>query len=198
MTLRQNYELAGIAYSGMPGITKECRDAVMRLVQYGDCITKAFILSCGQEHGFLLKMSSDQLIAVKSGFRSGYSGEGSRGFSYILKVLQAHGAEIDEYAVSPKVLRRLDQSALTKNDLRMLKTALPVRPSRCARVYRCSRLEWQHRWNSVAGVSASYTFRHYRRSPDRHCPIFLGSPRRVASDRIPPVGEYSSRTNRFK
>jgi hypothetical protein len=124
---RAKYEMAGIEYSGVPGITKECRDAVLGLLQYGSCVTKVRILSSAQEHGFLLTVNAGDLIAVKSGFASGYRGEGSRGFSYVLKVLETHGADIEEYQVTPDFIERLDYSALTKSDLDALDAARPVR-----------------------------------------------------------------------
>jgi hypothetical protein len=69
-------------------------------------------------------------ILIKSGFTSGYLGEGPRGFSYVLSVLEAHGAEIVEYEVSPEFIERCEYSALLQSDLEFLKSARPVRPSR--------------------------------------------------------------------
>lgn len=57
-------------------------------------------------------------------------GEGPRRFSYVLQVLDSHGAEIEEYRVAHAFLDRLDSSALTRIDLRMLESAKPCRPSR--------------------------------------------------------------------
>ena len=67
---RAKYEMAGIEYFGVPGITKECRDAVLGSLQYGNCVTKVRILSSAQEHGLLLTVNAGDLIAVKSGFAS--------------------------------------------------------------------------------------------------------------------------------
>jgi len=78
----------------------------------------------------LLTVNVGDLIAVKSGFGSGYRGEGSRGLSYVLKVLEAYGADIEEYQVTPEFMERLDYSALTKSDLDALDATRPVRPSR--------------------------------------------------------------------
>ena len=81
MSRRAKYEMAGIEYSGVSGITKEC--LVLQFYgcwQYGDRITKARILSSSKQHGLLLTTDVGDLIAVKSGFGSGYRGEGSRGF----------------------------------------------------------------------------------------------------------------------
>lgn len=128
-------DLAATEYVGLPGISKECQDAVLRFIQFGNRITRAVILSCSRNyknkrHCFLLTLEDTDLIAVKSGFSSGYGGEGPRRFSYVLQVLDSHGAEIEEYIVPHEFLDRLDSSALTKIDLEMLNGARPCRPSR--------------------------------------------------------------------
>jgi len=70
------------------------------------------------------------LLAVKSGFTSGYGGEGPHTFSYILQVLRAHCSNIDEYNVSEDLIERLDSSALTQLDIVTLDEARPIRPTR--------------------------------------------------------------------
>jgi hypothetical protein len=119
---------AGIEYVGLAGISKECQDAVLRLLQYGDKITHARILSSSGDHCLLLTVNVGDIVAVKSGFSSGYLGEGPRTFSYVLQVLDAHGVEIDEYIVSAEVIERLDMSCLTQADLDAIEAARPVRP----------------------------------------------------------------------
>ncbi|SRR5712692_697795 len=130
MSRKKNNLLAGIEYSGLAGISQDCQDAVMRLLQYGDRITRARILSCSNEHCLLLTVNVGDLIAVKSGFGSGYLGEGSHAFSYVLRLLDAHGAEIEEYEVDDDVIERLDRSSLTQSDIDKLDAAHPVRPTR--------------------------------------------------------------------
>lgn len=122
--------LAGMQYLGLSGLSQECQDAVMRLLQYGDRITHARILTCSNEHCLLLTVNVGDLIAVKSGFGSGYQGAGSRTFSFVLQLLEAHGADIEEYEVCHDLIERLDMSALTTADIADLETARPVRPSR--------------------------------------------------------------------
>src|SRR5438046_2010760 len=90
---------AEIQYLGLPGVTQECKEAVMRLLQSRELITEAWILSNSNEHFLLLKVGSGDLVAIKSGFSSGYLGEGSRGFSYVLNLLDYHEIEIKEYKV---------------------------------------------------------------------------------------------------
>jgi hypothetical protein len=122
--------LAGIEYSGLPGISSDCQDAVLRLLQYRDQITRVRILSCSGEHCLLLTVNVGDLIAIKSGFGSGYLGEGSHTFSYVLQLLDAHGAQIEESEVAPDVIERLDNSSLTMSDIDNLDAAVPIRPTR--------------------------------------------------------------------
>jgi hypothetical protein len=119
--------LAAIEYHGIPGVTKECKNAVMRLIQFNDQITQAKILTWSNEHCLLLTVNGVDLVAIKSGFASGYIGEGSMGLAYVLRLLKAHGAEIVEYNVRKDMIHRVDSSCLTQNDLERLETARPVR-----------------------------------------------------------------------
>jgi uncharacterized protein Ymh len=121
---------AGIEYVGLSGISKDCQDAVLRLLQYGDKITRARILSSSNKHCLLLTVNVGDVVAVKSGFASGYFGEGPRTFSYVLQVLDAYGVEIEEYIVPAEVIHRVDTSSLTKTDLQAVDEAKPVLPSR--------------------------------------------------------------------
>jgi hypothetical protein len=130
MRRNEQNRVAGIEYSGLPGTSKECQDAVMRLLQYGDRISRARILTNSNTHCLLLTVNVGDLIAIKTGFASGYGGEGPSTFSYVLQLLNAHGAEIEEYDVSEDLIERLDASSLLQSDIDKLDTAKPVRPSR--------------------------------------------------------------------
>lgn len=122
--------LAGIEYAGIGGSTQDCQDAVLRLIQFGARIARVAILSAGRDHCLLLTVNEGDQVAIKSGFASGYGGGGPHGFSYVLQVLETHGAEIEEYELDPEFLDRLDRSALTKRDLERLEGTAPRRPSR--------------------------------------------------------------------
>jgi hypothetical protein len=121
---------AGIEYVGLRGISRECQDGVLRLLQYGDKISHARILSSSNDHCLLLTINGSDIVAVKSGFASGYGGEGPRTFSYVLQVLDGYGVEIEEYVVSAEVIERLDESSLTRADIEAIDAAEAVRPSR--------------------------------------------------------------------
>jgi hypothetical protein len=120
--------LAGIQYYGEAGITQECLDAVLRLIQYDDHILKVKILTSPNKHCLLITVKTHDLIAIKSGFSSGYVGEGPRKFSYLLQLLEAHNIDIDEYEVKEKLLNRLDNSGLTDADIKKINSIKPVRP----------------------------------------------------------------------
>jgi hypothetical protein len=121
---------AGIEYVGVAGISKECQDAVLRFIQFGTRITHVRILSAKRRHCLLLTLEGGDQVAVKSGFATGYGGEGPRRFSYVLQILDSHGATIIEHDVARSLLEKIDYSALTRSDLRRVKKMRHVRPSR--------------------------------------------------------------------
>lgn len=122
-------ELAGIQYAGVPGSTQDCLNAVIRLLQCRAGVSRAQILTSSKRHGILLSIDPGDLVAIKSGFASGYPGEGPSGFSRVLCLLMAHDVEIDEYSVTPTFIERLDKSGLTHHDLQWLESTSPIRPS---------------------------------------------------------------------
>jgi hypothetical protein len=117
---RPHEELAAIQYMGVEGGSQDCVDAVVRLIQCRETISEVRVLTrlgAPSEHALLLTVGPGDLIAVKSGFASGYGGEGPSAFSYVLQILDDCGAEIIEYDVAEDVLRRVDQAALTVGDI---------------------------------------------------------------------------------
>lgn len=126
--------LAGIEYMGMSGVSSNCIHALMRLIQFGDRISRARILSSlygnSRKHCLLLTYNGGDLVAIKSGFASGYGGEGPRTFSYALCLLDAHGTEIEEFDVDAEIIARIDASALTTGDLEFVDKQRIVLPPR--------------------------------------------------------------------
>lgn len=122
--------LAGIEYVGIAGVSAACKDAVIGLLQYGARVSLVRVLSHASQHCLLLTVSLSDFVAVKSGFGSGYAGEGSAAFSLVLQLLRTHGADLEEYDVDEGVLKRLDMSALTRADLLHIDAAPPIRPPR--------------------------------------------------------------------
>jgi len=127
-------DLAEIEYHGSHGITSHCLDAVARLIHFGQRIYQTRLLSCVNDgfgtHALLLTMEYENLIVIKAGFASGYGGEGTRGLSTLLKLLQKHRTEIDEYDISPAMMERLNAGCLLQSDLEWLDEARYIRPQR--------------------------------------------------------------------
>ncbi len=122
--------LAGIQYVGLAGVSEVCAQAVQRMLQYGDHIASAMLLTSGHDHCLLLVVNEDYKVAVKSGFASGYRGEGPSALSRVLKLLLDHGADIEEVEVDRAILERIDVSALTVRDLDAISSSKVVRPLR--------------------------------------------------------------------
>lgn len=120
-----------LQYVGTPGISRDCLDAILRYIQFGDAINNAWLLTHGNRHCFLLRVNDQFWVAVKSGFGSGYSGEGPKTLSLALQILELHGAEIEEYEVKWAIIVRLDRSALRQDDFEAIIKSEPVRPWRC-------------------------------------------------------------------
>lgn len=121
------YELQ---YLGAVGISARCLDSIRRLLQFGDRITDATLLSCNGRHAVILRLQSEECIAIRSGFTSGYFGEGPRVLSEALALLDSHGCEIDEIDVPNGLLDRLNESRLRKGDLEVIQRSQPRRPIR--------------------------------------------------------------------
>lgn len=115
---------------GRPGISASCLDAVLRLVQYEGRVEHAKLLTADGSHCLLLVLEGEEYVGVKSGFSSGYSGEGPRTLANVLRVLHACGAEIEEYKVSKTLLERIDASALSDSNLDFINSCDAVRPRR--------------------------------------------------------------------
>lgn len=127
-------QLAAIEYHGRSGITQPCVEAIARLIHFGHTINEAKLLSHkdahGGLHGFLLKIDDVDIVAIKAGFSSGYSGEGPRGLSTALHLLYEFGSEIHEYIVTREFIERMDASCLSHDDLLFLEKSDWIRPQR--------------------------------------------------------------------
>jgi hypothetical protein len=124
-TLLQWLKKRNIEYAGVAGISRECLLAVMRLLQFGS-IKKAKILSSSGSHCLLLTSLADDLIAIKSGFGSGYAGEGPDTFSYVLLLLDTFDIPIDEFEVSRGLLKRIDSNSFTDVDVEQIQNSNPI------------------------------------------------------------------------
>lgn len=123
-------QFEGLQYVGRAGTSAVCLDAILRILQFGDTINKARLLTHENRHCFLLHVNERFWVAVKSGFASGYAGEGPKTLAMALQILDLHKADIEEYEVAHPVLDRLDRSALKCADFATLMSVKPVRPLR--------------------------------------------------------------------
>lgn len=129
-------EMPSIEYHGTAGATLDCVEAVEALLHFRPYLAETKILSAGCEHGLLVSTDIGEIVAIKSGFTSGYDGGGPSGFSYVIELLEFHGIRIDEILVTHDLLERLDHCCLTVDDLELLQTDKPVRPHRYMRYVR--------------------------------------------------------------
>ena len=106
-----------VQYVGSEGVTQSCVNAVLRYVQFGDEFADARLLSCKGLHALALRTIHGEVVAVRSGFSSGYPGEGPKGLSLILLLLVNLDIDIIEREVEESFLRRLDGAVLTAADL---------------------------------------------------------------------------------
>ena len=119
-----------IQFVGIAGITQSCVNAVLRYLQFNDSISKALIITNSRTHALILYTEDHERIAIKSGFSSGYPGEGPKGLAYILSLLQEYDVEIEEYDVKKKVIEKINNSCLALPELEKLENSRPVRPPR--------------------------------------------------------------------
>lgn len=123
-------QLAAIQYIGLSGYSEPCYRAVQWLVQYQERIEQALLLTFASQHALLLTLEQEETVAVKSGFASGYSGEGPRTLAEVLTLLDSLNIAIEEHEVSQATFERLEASAMTIKDIESIKSSRPVRPQR--------------------------------------------------------------------
>lgn len=114
-------------YLGLSTTTESCLASLARVCQV-DKIHSAILISFDSRHGFILRSQADCVYVIRSGFSSGYSGEGPKGLSSALNILLRFDIEIGEIAVDRKFLQRLNNATLTDRDFAFVET----QPSRKA------------------------------------------------------------------
>lgn len=130
MSFINDQQSADIEYAGSKSSTRSCKDAVLRLLQYGDKISHVLIVSNAQTHCLVMHVNNTDVVAVRSGFRSGYPGEGPRTFSEILAILDERDIDIEEINVSPTTIEQIDSSNLSQANLDEICSTKPIRPVR--------------------------------------------------------------------
>lgn len=116
-------KLAQLEYHGTPGITQDCLDALAVVLQFGEPIKSAWLISgekdhsgC-RDHALILNSEAEHQTVINSGFRSGYGGEGPKGLSKAIQLLEKHEIQIQEFEVKQTLISRIQKCCLLTKDL---------------------------------------------------------------------------------
>lgn len=111
-----------IKYEGSTRATQYCIDDFMKRL-YGSCkITDMTILTCQNYHALMLCFENrDLVVFIKSGLTSGYSGEGPKGTSLIIRLAEDAGIIIKEMKAAPSLFKRINSSRATVKDVEFIK-----------------------------------------------------------------------------
>lgn len=108
-------------FVGSTEITESCIQAILRYLHFGDQIQSAKLLSDPHNrHAFLLFLSNYHLVITRSGFTSGYNGEGPAGLAYILLLLKSFNIDTNELKISKKTMDKLNNSKLSPADIQSI------------------------------------------------------------------------------
>lgn len=115
-----------IQYLGTP-YTQDCIESIAFILQTQTYIEKALLLSCDHEQAYLIK-SHRSIFIIRSGFTSN-SGEGTKGLASSLQLILKHNIELEEVCISKKIMKKINQTSLSDNDLENILKTKYVRPS---------------------------------------------------------------------
>jgi len=125
-----SYPSAEIQYLGATGTTQPCVRAVGQMLQSEIKIHQAKLITYKTEHSLILVDAIGDWTVIKPGLTSGYNGEGPKGLSCILALLDAHKVEVDEFLISENLHSKFENAAITVKDKEVLSTISPIRPTR--------------------------------------------------------------------
>lgn len=128
--LLRNENFYHIEYLGEKGITQRCLVSLSNLIQTNPNLTYALLLTNNQRHSLIIKDIFESYFVIRSGFASGYSGEGAKGLAAALSLLEKHQIETEEILVSSKILNKLNHSSLSDVDIDSLFSQEIIRPIR--------------------------------------------------------------------
>lgn len=115
-----------IQYLGTP-FTQDCLNAIGFILQTQQRIEKALLLSYDQKHAYLVK-SDRSIYIIRSGFTSGYLGEGPKGLASSLQLFLKHNIEVEEVCISEKRMKKVNKTSLSNNDLEHILKTKYIRP----------------------------------------------------------------------
>lgn len=104
--------------------------SLCNLIQTHSDLTYALLLTNEQTHAFIIKDENESFYVIRSGFTSGYMGEGPRGLATALTLLKRHEIETEEILVSSKILRKANNSTLNDSEIELLFKQEIIRPIR--------------------------------------------------------------------
>ena len=111
-----------IKYEGSTRATQYCIDDFMRLLYGSRKIVDMTILTCEKYHALMLCFENqDYIVFIKSGLTSGYSGEGPKGTSLIIRLAEEAGITIKELDATPSLFKRINSSLATVKDVEFIK-----------------------------------------------------------------------------
>ena len=111
-----------IKYEGSTRATQYCIDDFMKRLYGSRKITDMTILTCEKYHALMLCFENrDLVVFIKSGLTSGYSGEGPKGTSLIIRLAEEAGIIIKEMKAAPSLFKRINSSRATVKDVEFFK-----------------------------------------------------------------------------
>lgn len=111
-----------IKYEGSTRATQYCIDDFMKRLYGSRKITDMTILTCEKYHALMLCFENrDLVVFIKSGLTSGYSGEGPKGTSLIIRLAEEAGITIKELNATPSLFKRINSSLATIKDVEFIK-----------------------------------------------------------------------------
>lgn len=111
-----------IKCEGSTRATQYCIDDFMKRLYGSRKITDMTILTCEKYHALMLCFENrDLVVFIKSGLTSGYSGEGPKGTSLIIRLAEEAGIIITELKAAPSLFKRINSSRTTVKDVEFIK-----------------------------------------------------------------------------
>ena len=111
-----------IKYEGSTRATQYCIDDFMKRFYGSRKITDMTILTCQNYHALMLCFENrDLVVFIKSGLTSGYSGEGPKGTSLIIRLAEEAGITIKELKATTSLFKRINSSRATVKDVEFIK-----------------------------------------------------------------------------
>lgn len=117
-------------YLGEAGVTETCLYSLCNLIQTNADLSYALLLTNDQSHALILRDQSDSYYIIRSGFTSGYPGEGPKGLAKALTILNKHQIDTEEILVTSKLISKLNNASLSDQDIDFIFREKIIRPIR--------------------------------------------------------------------